>query len=166
MFLTKLAALLRRTSLGEHGPFDEQHDDPRLTGSLAFNFTSYLLSCGEEGNGEKSSGGSIGRVPTRRFLLFARNPRLPITFVLDHIQLPIFASLRSPVFIRRCFSGLLHESAISSISVAELRNRICIHRCEPPLLLLDSLCSAISTAADFTECVIKSSRAVERKSPA
>lgn len=86
---------------------------------------------------------SIGQVPTRQFLLFARNPRLPITFALDHIQLPIFTSLRSPCTHLPLFFWLLHEFTISSIYEPRrsgvgrtVHNRICIYRhapsCAPP----------------------------------
>ena len=80
-----------------------------------FNFTSYLLS--GQGKSYGRNGGSIGRLPTRLFLLFAWNSRLPITFTLDHIQLPIFASLRSP----RCSSVAVFLAASWICHLPDLR---------------------------------------------
>lgn len=83
-----------------------------------FNFTGYLLF------GEGGSYGAISNLlvgfQLEEFLLFARNPRLPITFALDHVQLPILAGLRSvpflplarDVLICSCFS--VRESSGSS----------------------------------------------------
>lgn len=112
--------------------------DPRLTSSPpVFNFTSYLLSCGRSRReGKKGKGCRLGD-PLVGFQLdgfcsFARNPRLPITFALDHIQLPIFASLRS---LRAHLPSVFLPRFMNPPSIAaEFRNRICIHRDQPSLL--------------------------------
>lgn len=98
-----------------------------------FNFTGYLLF------GEGGSYGAISNLLVRfqleEFLLFARNPRLSITFALDHVQLPILAGLRSVPFVPLPAPVLAHllvffcplrESFASSANHStEICNRVC-----------------------------------------
>lgn len=112
--------------------------DPRLTSSPpVFNFTSYLLSCGRSRRkGKKGKGCRLGD-PLVGFQLDGfcclheiRDCRLPSHWTTSNS--PIFASLRS---LRAHLPSVFLPRFMNPPSIAaEFRNRICIHRDQPPLL--------------------------------